>query len=435
MEAKTIMPTLNLGRREVEALRKKKPCGVTYYDEKVKGFGLRFHATGKASFILEYRPVGGGQKAGKKRITIGTPDAMKLEVAKQAAKDMLANIRLGADPIAERQALRRAETVSELFDDYMERHVRPKLKPRTVESYETYLKNYIRPAWGTRKAFSIVHADMDRLHTKIGEAQPKGQGKPGAANRLIAFVSGAYTWGSLNKVIPESYPNPARKIEKFDGKVMERFLTDEEFGRLGEALRLAETDGIPWTPDPAKKIKHAKKEENRRVVLDPYAVAAIRLLMLTGLRLREILHLRWADVDFQRGRITLPDSKTGSRPVLVGTAVLDVLKGVERVGVYVIASESAGAEDETPRADLKRPWKRITEHAGLKGLRFHDLRHSFASVGVGGVGLNLPVLGKVLGHASPATTQRYAHLADDPVKAAANAIANSIKAALEGVAA
>lgn len=421
------MPTLNLGRREVEGLRKEKPCGVTYYDEKLKGFGLRFHTTGKASFILEYRPIGGGRRTGKKRITIGTPDAMQLEFARNAAKDMLANIRLGADPIAERQAVRRAETVNELIEEYMEGHVRAKLKPRTVESYEGYAKNYIGPEWGTRKAGSIVRLDMTRLHKKIG----KGLGKPGAANRLTAFVSGAFRWASLNGLLPETYPNPARSIKKFDGVKRERFLGAEEFGRLGDALRLAETAGIPWAPDPTKKIKHAKKEENRRVVLDPYAVAAIRLLMLTGCRLREILHLKWSNVNFERGVLILADSKTGAKTVVLPASALAILKKLDRVGVYVIAGESAGAKDERPRADLQRPWARIIDHAGLTGLRIHDLRHSFASVAVAG-GLNLPVVGKLLGHANVSTTHRYAHLADDPVRAAANVIAGTIMAQLEG---
>lgn len=427
------MPTLNLGRREIAALSAEPGRAITYYDSKLKGFGLRFHATGKASFIVEYRPIGGGRKAPKKRITIGAADGMKLEVARQAAMDMLAKVRLGADPIAERQAARRAATVGDLLDSYLAEHVRPKLKPRTVELYEGYAENYVRPAWGTRKAGSIVRGDMQRLHRKIGGPKPDGEGKPGAANRLVAFVSGTFTWAALNGALPETYPNPARNVQHFPGKVRERFLGAAEFGRLGDALRLAETDGIPWTPDPKKKAKHAPKEENRRVVCDAWAVAAIRLLMLTGCRLREILHLKWSAVNFERGVLILEDSKTGAKTVVLPASALAILKKLDRVGVYVIAGESAGSDEERPRADLQRPWARITEHAGLTGLRIHDLRHSFASVAVAG-GLNLPVVGKLLGHANVATTQKYAHLADDPVRAASNAIANTIMAQLEGVA-
>lgn len=414
------------------ALRAEPGRAVTYYDSKLKGFGLRYHTTGKASFILEYRPIGGGRKSPKKRITIG-PATMRLENAKQAAKDMLAKIRLGADPIAERQAARRAATVGDLLDTYIREHVRPKLKPRTVELYDGYAENYIRPAWGTRKANSIVRLDMQRLHREIGSPAPDGEGKPGAANRLIAFVSGAFTWAALNGALPETYPNPARNVKPFPGKVRERFLSASEFARLGDTLRLAETDGIPWTPDPTKKMKHAPKEENRRVVCDPWAVAAIRLLMLTGCRLREILHLKWSSVNFERGVLLLDDSKTGAKTVVLPASALAILKKLDRVGVYVIAGESAGSEEERPRADLQRPWARITDHAGLTGLRIHDLRHSFASVAVAG-GLNLPVVGKLLGHANVATTQRYAHLADDPVRAAANAIAGTIMAAMESAA-
>ncbi|HEV7693122.1 MAG TPA: tyrosine-type recombinase/integrase [Hyphomonadaceae bacterium] len=428
------MPTLNLGRREMTALQAEPHHDVTYYDSKLPGFGVRFHASGKSSFILEYRPVGGGRSAGKKRLTIAATDSMKLEAAKDAARDMLAKVRLGADPMAERQAARRAATVGDLFDSYMREHVRPKLKGRTADLYDGYVENFIRPALGSRKADSITRADTQRLHRKIGTPRPEGQGKPGAANRVVTFVSGAYAWASLNGALPETYPNPARSVVRFTEKARERFLDPAEFNRLGDALRLAETNGIPWKPDPSKKIKHAPKPENRNVTFDPWAVAAIRLLVLTGCRLREILHLKWSEVSLTRGLLELEDSKTGKKTVVLPLAAVDILKGLDRVGVYVIAGESAGTDEERPRHDLQRPWARITEHAGLAGLRIHDLRHSFASVGVAG-GLNLPIVGKLLGHANVTTTQRYAHLRDDPVRAAANAIAGTIKAAMDGVAA
>lgn len=425
------MPTINLGRRELAKLSVEPPLGATYYDAKLRGFGVRFHASGKAAFILEYRPAGGGRTAPKRRITIGTPESMKLETAKQAAKDMLAKIRLGGDPMAERQAQRRAETVGDLFDSYVREHCKPKLKARTAELYGAYVKNYIKPAWRARKANSITRADVLRLHRKIGAPEPDGGGKPGAANRLAIFVSGAYRWASQSGALPEAYPNPARSIPQFPGKKRERFLSPSEFARLGEALRLAETDGIPWTPDPAKKAKHAPKAQNRRVVFDAWAVAAIRLLIFTGCRLREILHLKWSEVDLERGVLHLGDSKTGPKIVVLSAPALAILSDLERIGVYVIASESAGQKNETPRADLQRPWARITARARLDGLRIHDLRHSFASVGVAG-GMNLPVIGKLLGHADIATTQRYAHLEHDPVRVGADKIANTIQAAMDG---
>jgi len=427
------MPTLNFGRRELAKLHPAPGVASVYYDARTPGFGLRFHASGAASWVLDYRPHGGGRSAMKKRLTIAARDAMQLETAKQAAKDMLAKIRLGADPMAERQATRRGVTVADLCESYLREHVRPKRKSETVDGYQTYIDNWIVPEWGKRKALSLTRADVQKLHRRMGIPRPEGCGKPGAANRLVTFVSAVYTWAADNGALPEAFPNPARRVARFKEKGRERFLAVAEFAKLGEALRLAETDGIPWRPDPAKKLKHAPKEENRRVVFDKWSVAAIRLLVFTGCRRSEILNLKWESVDFEHGMLRLPDSKTGPKPVPLSAPALEILSKLERAGVYVIAGQSAGTENEKPRTDLIRPWARITAHAGLKGLRLHDLRHSFASVGVSG-GLNLPLIAKMLGHADIATTQRYAHLSDDPVRAGVNTIGATIKAAMDGAA-
>lgn len=428
------MPTINFGRRELAKLKPPKGVEITYWDARTPGFGLRFQGSANASWILAYRSHGGGRSAQKKRLTIGPLSTMKLEVAKQHAKDLLAQVRLGADPMAERQAIRRGVTVGDLCKAYLREHVEPKRKARTAASYRVFIDNWILPEWNKRKAHSITRADVQALHRKMGVPAPEGCGKPGAANRIVAFISAVFTWASDNGQLPEQFPNPARRIARYDEKTHERFLAVAEFAKLGEALRLAETDGIPWTTNPSKKQKHLPREESRRVVFDAGSVAAIRLLIFTGCRLREILNLRHNEVDFENGLLRLGDSKTGQKVVVLPAPALEILNKLERIGIYVIPSQSAGTQDEKPRSDLNRPWARITAHAGLKGLRIHDLRHSFASIAVAG-GMNLPMVAKLLGHADISTTQRYAHLADDPVRAGANTIASTIKAAMDGVAA
>src|SRR5690606_18594023 len=145
-----------------------------------------------------------------------------------------------------------------------------------------------------------------------------------------------------------------------------------EMQRLGEAMRLAETAGLPYSIDETKaKAKHAPKPENRRTVFSPHVTGAIRLLMLTGCRLREILHLEWNHIDFERGMAFLPDSKTGKKAVVLSTAAIAVLNALPRVGRYVVASDSAGTDEEKPRADLKKPWSALCRHAKLDGLRLH----------------------------------------------------------------
>jgi integrase len=160
-----------------------------------------------------------------------------------------------------------------------------------------------------------------------------------------------------------------------------------------------------------------------------YATAAIRLLLFTGCRLREILGLRWSEVDLERGLLLLPDSKTGRKTVVLNAPALEVLANVPKVRdcEFIIL----GDDPKKPRADLNRPWRLITHHAGLRGLRIHDLRHTHASIGAG-AGLGLPIIGKLLGHKHAHTTAKYAHLDNDPLRRASDRIGNEIAAALGG---
>lgn len=426
------MPTINLIRREIADIVREPGKAETYFDAKVPGFGLRFQPSGAASWVVEYRAGSGGRGVHKKRIVIGHPDTMTPDEARKAAKDILADVRKGSDPATARRNDRRAGTVEQLVRTYLDEEIKPKRKPRTLEPYEGYLRNHIAPrsedgerfahgAIGAKKAISVARADVARLHRQIGESQPA------TANRVVKLIAAAFTWAAKHELTKEAHPNPARHVALYAEKSRERFLSTEEFARIGETLRLAETTGLPWEPDPAKKVKHAPKPENRVVKLDQWTVAAVRLLIFTGCRLREILHLRWREVDLERGLLMLPDSKTGAKAVVLSAPALDILSKLPHLGEYVIAS----TDPKKLRADLQRPWVQITKHAKLDGLRIHDLRHSFASVGAAG-GLGLPIVGKLLGHKDASTTQRYAHLADDPLRRGANSIGASIKAALAG---
>jgi integrase len=241
-------------------------------------------------------------------------------------------------------------------------------------------------------------------------------------------ISGMFAFGVRDGLLPAGFSNPAKGIAMFKETARERFLSTAEFERLGLALREAETTGIAWTIDEAgPHAKHLPKAERRVTILSPFATSAIRLLLFTGMRLREVLHLRWTSVDLDRGMLHLPTSKTGKKTVVLAAPALEILAALPRLGAYVIA----GDDPAKPRADLQRPWAAVCRRAELPGVRLHDLRHSFASVGAG-AGLGLPVIGKLLGHASPSTTARYAHLDADPQRRAANAIGATIAAAMGG---
>ena len=192
----------------------------------------------------------------------------------------------------------------------------------------------------------------------------------------------------------------------FPSKTQERFLAPVELGRLGDALDEAEEEGV-----------------------NPVALNAIRLLVMTGCRKGEILTLEWKHVDFERSCFRLPDSKSGAKIVPVGAAVLRLLEGMPRFDStdYVLPESKEGGHF----VGLPKVWRRIRAQADLSDVRLHDLRHSFASVGAAG-GDSLFMIGKLLGHRQSGTTARYAHLADDPLKAAADRISGTIAAAMRG---
>ena len=412
------MAVLRLTKKSLDSLT---PAEKSYiaFDSELKGFGVRVMPSGSKSWIIEYRP-GGGRRVAKKRLSFGKTSTLTLEQARKAAKDMLSAVRLGDDPLADRTDRRAAATVAELIDAFLDEHADVKRKEATAKQYRDILKRIVRPALGSVKAGELTRAEVAKLHLAK-------RSTPFTANRMLAIMGSMYSFGSKRGLVPEDY-NPASKIERYREASRERFLTIDELSRIGEALREFEFIGIEWEPqDTTKpKSKHApKRPESRRSILSPHATAALRLLLFTGCRLREILDLKWTHVDFQRGLLLLPDSKSGKKTIVLNGAALAVVTSLPRFGEYVVA----GDDPSKPRADLKKPWALISRRAGLSGVRLHDLRHSFASVGAGG-GLGLPIIGKLLGHTQAATTQRYAHLDADPLRRASDAIGEAISKAM-----
>jgi integrase len=370
---------------------------------------------------VKYR-AGSGRNAPTRRVTLGPVGKLTPDEARRLGKATLGSVAHGLDPAASKAADRRAATLKELADLFLSEHIEAKRKPATASHYRDILQRIVLPELGTRQGGKVTTADLARLHVRMKKRRYQ-------ANRMLAVVGSLYAFAGKRRLVAAGL-NPARGIDKYPEKGRERFLTADELGRLGDAIREAETVGLPWSVDETKPTaKHAPKEAKRRTVIDPFAAAAIRLLILTGARLREILKLEWQHVDLERGLLLLPDSKTGAKSIILNAPALAVLAGLERVGAYVIAGQSAGADGEKPRADLNKPWRSIAKRAGLAGLRIHDLRHTHASFGAG-AGLGLPIIGKLLGHARASTTQRYAHLDTDPLRRASDHIGARLAAAL-----
>lgn len=199
------------------------------------------------------------------------------------------------------------------------------------------LNAYAVPALGTTKAANVTPEDVAKLHRDL-------KAKATTANRVRYFVSSMYGWAIKTKVLAKM-ENPAEGVTKFKEKKRERFLSSDELQRLGNAIREAETIDIEWQPDPQKKVKHAPKAENRRTKIDPSAAAALRLFILTGARLREILHLTWDMMDLERGMLMLPDSKTGQKAFILNAPSQLILSEVPRIDRYVIPGRPRAAKD------------------------------------------------------------------------------------------
>jgi integrase len=373
------------------------PRGAEYllWDDQLPGFGLRVYPSGRRTYILQYRN-GGGQT---RRLTLGTHGPLTADEARKLAKQKLAEIHQGADPSAARKRSRSAPTVEELAARYMEEHARPKKKRRSVESDERLLRLHILPAMGRLKVQDVTRADANALHHSMRESKTQ-------ANRALALLSKMLNLAEKWDLRPDG-SNPCRHVERYKENPKERFLSRAEMVRLGEVLREVAEEG---------------KEH-------PSAILAIRLLALTGMRKAEVLSLRWSDIDTAQSVARLRDSKTGKKAVPLPAPALELLVRA-RTAAEGSPFVCPGKAPDKPFNGLQRPWSRIRARAGIEDVRLHDLRHSHASRGVG-LGLGLPIIGKLLGHTQAATTQRYAHVDEDPLREAAELVGRDISADLE----
>ncbi|MCP4095769.1 MAG: tyrosine-type recombinase/integrase, partial [Planctomycetaceae bacterium] len=389
------------------------------WDSDLPGFGLRVRSSGSKGFVFQYR-MGIGRGAPTRRLTLGSAAKVAPDEARALAKKALSSVISGSDPAQEKKRTRDAGTIVELVDVFLSDHVGIRCKPSTYYHYSHILHKFIVPKFGKLKAHQLQHTDLVKLHLELAD-------RHAIANRIIGVTSSMYGFAAKLGIVPDGF-NPARRVEKYKENLRERFLTGEELERLGATLRLAETKGLPWRVDRSKPTaKHIPNQhDNILTIFPPHVTAAIRLLLFTGCRLREILNLEWNFVDFDRGLLFLPDSKTGRKTVILNAAAIEILNTLPRVGRFVIL----GNDPYKPRADLKRPWLAITTHAKLTGLRIHDLRHSFASFGAGS-GLGLPIVGKLLGHSTTQVTERYAHLDTEPLRRASDQIATQISDSLD----
>ena len=383
--------TKTISKRTVDALKVDKD--TLFWDSELAGFGVRVHPTGRKVYVVQTRADG---KAAK-RVTVGRHGVITAEEARRRAALIVSRIKAGQDPIPEPMAVKLAEgpTVGELAERYLEEHVAVRCKPKTEAMYRLVVAKHILPRLGRRPALAIGHKEVTELHHALSA-------KPVMANHVVDLLSRIYNLAEDRGHIPEM-SNPCRLVAKNRERKRERFLTEEEFRRLGRVLDEAET----------------------RKGVSVHAVAAIRLLLLTGCRKGEILNLRWDQVDLEAGELRLPDTKTGPRTITLSPEAASVMARIARVpdNPFVIPGKIRGKA----MRNLNDPWDIICERAGLEDMRLHDCRHSYASRALA-LGESLPMIGRLLGHTQVETTARYAHLAQDSVRESAVRVADSIAA-------
>ena len=362
------------------------------WDDALAGFGLRVLPSGRKGYMVQYRV---GRRS--RRISLGSTSVLTCEQARTRAIAIIAAARSGEDPAAKRDADRQAITVKELAQRFDAEHVSVRVKESTAKGYRRLLDRTILPALGRHRVTEVTRADIAKLHHDQRHI-------PYEANRCLEVISKMFSLAEMWGFRPDG-TNPRKHIKKYTEQKRERFLSPGELKRVGEVLREMESEGIELAS----------------------AIAATRLLILTGCRLSEIMTLKWAHVDVAAKALRLADSKTGAKVVHLGQPAIDVLAKIVRVAQnpWVIVGAKSGAR----LTDLQPFWQRVRARAGLKDARIHDLRHTFASTAVMS-GHGLPMIGKLLGHTQVQTTARYAHLAADPIRSAAESVSGRIAASL-----
>ncbi|MDE0101371.1 MAG: tyrosine-type recombinase/integrase [Bryobacterales bacterium] len=385
------MARLNNGtisRRTVEAL----PVGdreAVFWDRELSGFGVRVYPSGSKVYVVQTRS--GGKS---RRVTIGRHGLLTAEQARRKAAGVIAGIKAGEEP---GPAASRANgpTLAEVGERYLREHVAVRCKPTTAGAYRHALNRFLLPSFGSLPLAAISRDQVASLHYRLHKT-------PTMANQVVDTLSRLFVMAEAWGLAPAG-GNPCRFVKKYQKRSCERFLSEQEFRRLGKVLSELEAEG---------KVSAS-------------GIAAFRLLMLTGCRRNEILTLRWEDVDLEGGELRLRDAKTGARWVALSPAATTVLAALQRLpdNPWVITGSRTGMR----LANLNAQWVVVRKRAGLEDVRIHDLRHSFASRALA-LGEGLAMIGKLLGHRQVQTTARYAHLARESVKTSAARIAESIAA-------
>lgn len=380
------MTISKLTKRFVDSIEPDPKLTLKFWDIELRGFGLIVLPSGRRTYCIEYRNA----DRVKRRLKIGVHGQITAEEARNLAKIQLGKVAHGEDLAEKVRQVRNLSTMQELAHDYIERHG-PRKKPRSLEEDKFLLNKIILPALGSMKVALITRRDIESLHLLLAQ-------KPYQANRTLSLLSTmfglALNWGWRTD-------NPVKGIKKYHEEKRERWLDDDELQRLWSVLD-----------------KHSHH-------LTSYV---FKFLLLTGARKSEAMQATWDHFDLGRGIWIKPShlTKQKKREYLPlsdkAVSLLHEVRHLNPDSPFVFPGKVEGQ----PIKEIKTFWKRVLKEAQLQNVRIHDLRHTHASHLVSS-GLSLSIVGKLLGHTQASTTQRYAHLADEPLRQAAELFSSKVK--------
>lgn len=342
---------------------------VWVWDTELKGFGMRVQPSGRKTYVTRYRNAAGTQR----KSTIARCTDVTADKARELARKVFAAVAEGKDPTAEKHALKIAPTVIQLEERYMREHARPFKKAGSVSNDEMLWRLHIIPALGKKRVDAVTRADILSLHGSLAD-------KPATANACVALLSKAFNLAELWAW--RAAGNPCRQVKKFKIRERETILSPAQISQLNDSL-----------------VDMVAEEEIPHEMAD-----LVRLLLLTGCRLNEIMSARQEWVDHERKLLLLPDSKVGQRRISLSDAAMDIIVSIPE-GDWLIPGRVEGEHMKHPHGMFKR----IKARAKLPtDLRPHDLRHTAGSIAHMS-GLTQKQVATMLGHRQLSTTERYLH--------------------------
>ena len=376
---------VKITKRFVENTTVDKSKRLALWDSEITGFNLRIYPTGRKVYYLQYR----NSFNATKKVKIGVHGSISTEQAREQARSLSLSIASGEDPA---EGLRRkdvAPTIAILSKEYTELHAKVNKRASSQYDDDKMISKIILPALGKKKIEEVTTHDIQKLHKNLAD-------RPYTANRVRALLSKMFSlaieWGW-------HYANPVTPVKKYQEHKRTRWLTEQEITRLRNVL-----------------------DEYHR----PAIATAIKLLLLTGSRKSEVLSATWSQFDLEKGVWTKPAHNTKQKRqehVPLSSAALDLLVKWKKESTE--EHLFPGRIPNQPIQDIKGAWATIRKRASLNDVRIHDLRHTYASHLVS-KGTSLSIVGRLLGHTQTSTTQRYAHLADEPLREATNIFGNSL---------